>query len=100
MKLSEITTTTTREISSGLGALFSSLRRIPTRVKEFRNDTQAECRWWNELEVEERLAYVGGAQRPAECAVCDWLDIGESNRKEILDAAQAVQCWLSAISRR
>ena len=95
MKLNDLNATTSQ---GSLGVLFSRLKR--SLVEELRNDTEAECRWWNGLAVKERLAFVGGAQRPAECAVSEWLDIGESSRTEILNAAHAVQCWLSAISRR
>ena len=94
MKLNDLTVTAAHE---RLGALVNKLRR--SLVEELRNDTEAECRWWNGLAVRERLAFVGGAKRPAECAVSDWLDIGETSRTEILNAAHAVQCWLSSFSR-
>ncbi len=71
--------------------------RPETSVHEFRNDPTAECRWWNELEQQERLAFVGGAMGTPDCARSDWLDIGETNRMRILDAAHAVQCWLIAV---
>ena len=66
-------------------------------VDEIRNDPTAECRWWNTLQIQERLAFVGGAKGSPECAQSDWLDIGETNRLRILDAAHAVQCWLLAV---
>ena len=74
---------------------------ILTTLDEIRNDTAAECRWWNTLFYKERLAYVSGAHRPLECINADWLDIGERNRRKILDAAYAVQCWCvaSGVSR-
>lgn len=65
------------------------------RVEAVRNDTPAECRWWNDLERDERSAFVNGAKAPGDCAQNDWLDIGETNRHKILSAAYAVECWLS-----
>ncbi len=66
------------------------------RVEAVRNDTPAECRWWNDLENDERSAFVLGAKAPGDCARNDWLDIGETNRHKILSAAYAVECWLTA----
>ena len=64
-------------------------------VEKFRDDAQAECRWWNSLRCDERTAYVRGAKLPSDCSNNDWLDIGETNRHRILSAAHAVQCWLA-----
>ena len=65
------------------------------RVDDVRNDTPAECRWWNDLENGKRSAFVLGAKAPDDCARNDWLDIGETNRHKILSAAYAVECWLA-----
>jgi len=59
------------------------------------SDPTAECRWWNSLSARQRQALVLGAKRSGEVAANDWLDIGETNRLRILDAAYAVECWLS-----
>ena len=69
-------------------------------VEEFRCDPTAECRWWNALPHEQRLAFIDGAKGPRDCAASDWLDIGETNRYRILDAAHAVECWLGAVQTR
>ncbi len=81
----------------------SRVLRMPTRrtksdqsVETVRNDTPAECRWWNLLEGDERTAFVSGAKAPDDCARNDWLDIGETNRHKILSAAYAVECWLES----
>jgi hypothetical protein len=60
------------------------------------SDPTAECRWWNSLTPRQRQALVLGAKRSGEVAANDWLDIGETNRMRILDAAYAVECWLSS----
>ncbi len=44
----------------------------------------------------ERRILVHGAKTTRENARNDWLDIGETNRLRILDAAYAVECWMSA----
>ena len=59
-------------------------------------DAAAECRWWNSLESDERNAYVRGARLDTAWAQGDWLDISESHRRDILDAARAVECWFNA----
>ena len=64
-------------------------------VASIENDSTAECRWWNGLGTEERLAYVTGARLTREVAASEWLDIGETHRRRILAAAHAVQCWLA-----
>jgi hypothetical protein len=38
---------------------------------------------------------VHGAKTTRDNARNDWLDIGETNRLRILDAAYAVECWIS-----
>lgn len=63
-------------------------------VEELRNDPVAECAWWNSLSEEERAALTHGAKAARDNARTDWLDIGETNRLRILDAAFAVECWL------
>lgn len=60
------------------------------------SDPAAECRWWNSLAPLQRLALAQGAKRAGQVAENDWLDIGETNRLRILDAAYAVECWLSS----
>lgn len=60
------------------------------------SDPTAECRWWNSLSPRQRQALALGAKRSGEVAANDWLDIGETNRMRILDAAYAVECWLSS----
>lgn len=60
------------------------------------SDPAAECRWWNSLAPAHRRALAQGAKRAGQVAENDWLDIGETNRLRILDAAYAVECWLSA----
>jgi hypothetical protein len=64
-------------------------------VQAIRDDATAECRWWNALHNSERVAYARGALLDPACAESDWLDIGENNRRKILAAAHAVQCWLA-----
>ena len=64
-------------------------------VECIENDAEKECRWWNGLGADERLAYVNGARLESDCAVNEWLEIGETHRQKILDAARAVQCWLA-----
>ncbi len=65
-------------------------------VARLEQDSAAECRWWNSLEADERDAYVRGARLDNGCAHTDWLDISESHRQHILDAARAVECWFRA----
>lgn len=72
------------------------LQRPAISVEEVRSDPTAECRWWNSLSQEERTALVHGARTSREIAANDWLDIGETNRLRILDAAYAVECWMTA----
>ena len=74
--------------------------RPETAVDDIRNDPTAECRWWNGLDQQERHAFVGGAMGSPDYARSDWLDIGETNRMRILDAAYAVQCWLTAVDHK
>ncbi|MGW8370110.1 MAG: hypothetical protein ACWGPN_15705 [Gammaproteobacteria bacterium] len=71
------------------------LRRPDFSVAEVRSDPTAECRWWNSLTDEQRTALVHGAKTTRDNACNDWLDIGETNRLRILDAAYAVECWIS-----
>ena len=59
------------------------------------NDTEAECRWWNGLPLEERTAFTMGAHLAGHIAALEWLDIAENHRGQILGAARAVQCWLA-----
>ncbi len=65
-----------------------------TPLTEIRNDATAECRWWNGLIPDERRALLEAARRSLEFVGVDWLDICETNRKRILDAAFAIQSWL------
>ena len=70
-------------------------RRPNFSVDELRSDPTAECRWWNSLSDEQRRALVHGAKTTRDNVRNDWLDIGETNRLRILDAAYAVECWMS-----
>ncbi len=71
------------------------LRRPDFSVADVHSDPTAECRWWNSLTGEQRTALVHGAKTTRDNARNDWLDIGETNRLRILDAAYAVECWIS-----
>ena len=71
------------------------IRRPRFSVDAVRDDTTAECRWWNSLSEDERNALVHGAKTTWENARNDWLDIGETNRMRILDGAYAVECWMA-----
>ena len=82
-----------REPGKQAGTVY--LRRPQFSVDAVRDDTTAECRWWNSLSEDERNALVHGAKTTRENARNDWLDIGETNRMRILDAAYAVECWMS-----
>jgi hypothetical protein len=64
-------------------------------VETIRHDLSAECRWWNSLDLTERVAYIRGADLDQNFADGDWLDIGANNREKILAAAHAVECWLA-----
>lgn len=75
----------------------SPLGQSNNSVEELRSDPAAECRWWNELPYDERLAFIDGAKGPRDCALSDWLDIGETNRHRILDAAYVVERWLATV---
>ncbi|MEM7280692.1 MAG: hypothetical protein AAF438_03525 [Pseudomonadota bacterium] len=67
-------------------------------LNETQDDATAECRWWNDLLPDQRQALLLGARRSLDCVNVDWLDIGETNRKKILEAAFAIQCWLREVS--
>jgi len=65
-------------------------------VATVEQDCAAECRWWNDLDDDERSAFVRGARLTANCAHAAWLDISEMHRQDILNAARAVECWFRA----
>ena len=68
-------------------------------VAEVAQDCAAECRWWNSLDLDERGAYLCGAQLSADNLEADWLDFSEIHRQDILNAARAVECWFQARHR-
>lgn len=88
----------TRQVDNAIGRVLQAAytARHTVSVEQMRNDAAAECRWWNTLTLPEKRAYVGGAKGSPDCVHADWLDIGETNRHRILNAAHAVECWLAS----